>query len=83
MAEKNLPYETKITKIISLSKTVKHFVLTYRKDADAHFVAGQFLPLSHFIPTVCRDKNWKSETAYAQDMEMNIPQKFIHFEQFT
>ena len=43
MAEKPRFYDAKLSKIISLSETVKHFVLDYPKDADTSFIAGQFL----------------------------------------
>lgn len=43
MAEKPKFYEAKISKILSLSSTVKHFVLDFPKDADTRFAAGQFL----------------------------------------
>ena len=43
MAEKPRFYDATIVKIISLSSTVKHFVLEYAKDADASFIAGQFM----------------------------------------
>ena len=43
MAEKPRFYDAKISKIVSLSNTVKHFVLDYPKDADTSFSAGQFL----------------------------------------
>ncbi len=36
-------YDAKLSKIISLSSTVKHFVLDYPKEADTSFIAGQFL----------------------------------------
>ena len=43
MAEKPRFYDAKLSKIVSLSDTVKHFVLDYPKDADTSFIAGQFL----------------------------------------
>ena len=43
MAEKPRFYDAKLTKIVSLTDTVKHFILDYPKDADTRFVAGQFL----------------------------------------
>ena len=43
MAEKPRFYDGKLSKIISLSETVKHFVLDYDPSADLSFTAGQFL----------------------------------------
>ena len=43
MAEKPRFYDAKISKIVSLSDTVKHFVLDYPQDADTRFIAGQFM----------------------------------------
>ena len=43
MPEKPRFYDAKIVKIISLTTTVKHFVLEYPKDADTNFIAGQFM----------------------------------------
>ncbi len=43
MAEKPRFYDAKMVKIVSLSDTVKHFVLEYASDADTNFTAGQFL----------------------------------------
>lgn len=43
MAEKPRFYDAKVSKIISLSETVKHFVLDYAPEADTRFIAGQFL----------------------------------------
>ena len=43
MAEKPRFYDAKISKIISLSETVKHFVLEYPQGTDTRFIAGQFL----------------------------------------
>ncbi len=43
MAEKPRFFDAKLSKIISLTSTVKHFVLDYPKDADTSFIAGQFL----------------------------------------
>lgn len=43
MAEKPRFLDAKISRIVSLSSTVKHFVLDYAPDADASFVAGQFM----------------------------------------
>ncbi len=43
MADKPRFYDAKISKIVSLTDTVKHFVLEYPKEADAGFIAGQFL----------------------------------------
>lgn len=43
MAEKPRFYDAKITSIISLTDTVKHFVLEYAGDADTRFIAGQFM----------------------------------------
>ena len=42
MAEKPRFIDATLTQIISLTPTVKHFVLEYPKGADTHFVAGQF-----------------------------------------
>lgn len=43
MAEKPRFYDAKLVKILSLTETVKHFVLEYPPDADMRFAAGQFL----------------------------------------
>ena len=43
MAEKPRFYDVKVTKIMSLSETVKHFVLDYPQEADTKFIAGQFM----------------------------------------
>ncbi len=43
MAEKPRFYDARISKIISLTPTVKHFVLEYAADADTSFTAGQFM----------------------------------------
>ena len=43
MAEKPRFYDAKVTKIVSLTDTVKHFVLDYAADADTNFIAGQFM----------------------------------------
>ena len=43
MAEKPRFYDAKLVKIISLTPTVKHFVFEYPKEADARFIAGQFM----------------------------------------
>lgn len=43
MAEKPRFYDAKISKIISLSDTVRHFVLDYTPDCDTKFIAGQFM----------------------------------------
>lgn len=43
MAEKPRFYDARLAKIISLTSTVKHFVLEYSTDADVNFIAGQFL----------------------------------------
>ncbi len=43
MAEKPRFYDAKISKIISLSETVKHFVLDYPSETDTRFIAGQFM----------------------------------------
>ncbi|MBI4353562.1 MAG: hypothetical protein HY593_06540 [Candidatus Omnitrophica bacterium] len=43
MAEKPRFYDATVTKIVSLTPTVKHFVLEYPKEADTRFIAGQFL----------------------------------------
>ncbi len=43
MAEKPRFYDAKVTKIVELSGTVKHFVLEYAPEADTRFIAGQFL----------------------------------------
>ena len=43
MAEKPRLYDAEIVKIISLSDTVKHFILQYPKEADTRFIAGQFM----------------------------------------
>lgn len=43
MAEKPRFYDAKIVQIISLSSTVKHFVLEYPREADTRFAAGQFM----------------------------------------
>lgn len=43
MPEKPRFYDATVTQILSLTSTVKHFVLEYDKDADTRFIAGQFL----------------------------------------
>jgi ferredoxin-NADP reductase len=43
MPEKPRFYDATVTKIVSLSDTVKHFVLDYAPDADTRFIAGQFM----------------------------------------
>ena len=43
MAEKPRFYDAKISKIVSLSETVKHFVLDYPAGTDTRFIAGQFM----------------------------------------
>ena len=43
MAEKPRFYDATVTKIVSLTDTVKHFVLTYGPEADTNFIAGQFM----------------------------------------
>ncbi len=43
MAEKPRFYDATLSKITLLSSTVKHFVLDYPKEADARFIAGQFM----------------------------------------
>ena len=43
MAEKPRFYDAKLSKIVSLCNTVKHFVLDFPKDADMRFIAGQFM----------------------------------------
>ncbi len=43
MAEKPRFYDAKLTKIVSLTDTVKHFVFEYPEDADTNFLAGQFM----------------------------------------
>ncbi len=43
MAEKPRFYDARLSEIVSLTSTVKHFVLDYPKEADTNFIAGQFL----------------------------------------
>jgi len=43
MAEKPRFYDAKIVRILSLSETVKHFVLEYAPGLDTRFIAGQFM----------------------------------------
>ena len=43
MAEKPRFYDATVTQIISLTPTVKHFVLEYPSEADTRFIAGQFM----------------------------------------
>lgn len=43
MAEKPGFYDAQLSKIVSLTNSVKHFVLDYPKDAKLGFIAGQFL----------------------------------------
>ncbi len=43
MAEKPRFYDATVTKIVSLTDTVRHFVLDYAGDADTNFIAGQFM----------------------------------------
>ena len=38
-------YSAKVSQIIELAPTVKHFVLDYPPDADTHFTPGQFIML--------------------------------------
>ena len=41
MAEKPRFYDATVSQIVSLSETVKHFVLNYSPEADTRFIAGQ------------------------------------------
>ena len=43
MAEKPRFWDARVSKIVSLTPTVKHFVLDYPKEADSRFIAGQFM----------------------------------------
>ena len=43
MAEKPRFYDAQLTKIVSLTESVKHFVFEYPSDADTNFIAGQFM----------------------------------------
>ncbi|MBI3251853.1 MAG: hypothetical protein HYZ52_00840 [Candidatus Omnitrophica bacterium] len=43
MAEKPRFYDAAVSRIVSLTDTVKHFVIDYPKDADTRFIAGQFM----------------------------------------
>ncbi|MBI4433000.1 MAG: hypothetical protein HY592_05955 [Candidatus Omnitrophica bacterium] len=43
MAEKPRFYDATVTRIVSLTDTVKHFVLEYAPEADTRFIAGQFM----------------------------------------
>ena len=43
MAEKARFYDATLTKIVSLTESVKHFVFDYAPEADTRFVAGQFM----------------------------------------
>jgi len=43
LPEKPRSYDAKIAKIVSLSETVKHFVLEYAPECDTSFTAGQFM----------------------------------------
>ena len=43
MAEKPRFYDAKLVKLVSLTPTVKHFVFEYPREADARFIAGQFM----------------------------------------
>jgi ferredoxin-NADP reductase len=43
LPEKPRFYDAKVTKIVSLSETVKHFVLEYAPEHDTNFIAGQFM----------------------------------------
>ena len=43
MAEKPRFYDATVTKIVSLTDTVKHFVIDYAPEADTGFIAGQFM----------------------------------------
>jgi ferredoxin-NADP reductase len=43
MAEKPRFYDARVSKIISLTPTVKHFVFDYPPEADTRFIAGQFM----------------------------------------
>ncbi len=43
MAEKPRFYDATVSKIVSLTDTVKHFVLDYAEEADTRFIAGQFM----------------------------------------
>lgn len=45
MPEKARFYDAKLTKIISLSSTVKHFLFEYPANADTSFKAGQFMQI--------------------------------------
>ncbi len=43
MAEKPRFYDAKLIQVQNLSETVRHFVLEYAADANASYIAGQFL----------------------------------------
>ena len=43
MAEKPRFYDAKVTKIVRLTDTVRHFVLDYAPECDTNFIAGQFM----------------------------------------
>lgn len=43
MAEKPRFYDARVSKIISLTESVKHFVLDYAPECDTRFTAGQFM----------------------------------------
>lgn len=43
MAEKPRFYDAKVAEIVSLTDTVKHFVLEYAPECDTNFIAGQFM----------------------------------------
>ena len=43
MAEKPRFYDATVTRIVSLTDSVKHFVLEYAPEADTTFIAGQFM----------------------------------------
>jgi len=43
MAEKPRFQDATVSKIVSLTSTVKHFVLDYPQEVDTHFIAGQFM----------------------------------------
>ena len=43
MPEKPRIYDATLTKIVSLTDTVNHFVFEYPKEADPTFIAGQFM----------------------------------------
>ena len=43
MADKPRFYDATLTKIVSLTESVKHFVFDYAPEADTRFIAGQFM----------------------------------------